>query len=117
MKKVFSNYFVNSLSFFIEDIIRVFDISDVCLCGGSSYACERNYDKKSSIIRYLSNSPFICEIHKAIGACDLELTLFTANFEHFYRIMEDLRDKFPEDITNYDYLYVTQIHKSNHLPE
>lgn len=77
----------------------------------------RNYDKKSNIIRYLSNSPFICEIHKAIGACDLEITLFTTNFEHFYRLMEDLRNRFPDDITSYDYLFVTQVHKSNYLPE
>jgi DNA-binding Lrp family transcriptional regulator len=76
----------------------------------------RNYNKKSNIISYLSNIPFIWEIHKAIGACDLEITLFTTNFEHFYRLMEDLRNRFPEDITNYDYLYVTQVHKSNYLP-
>jgi hypothetical protein len=31
--------------------------------------------------------------------------------------MEEIRSKFPEDITNYDYLYVTKIHKTNFLPE
>ena len=31
--------------------------------------------------------------------------------------MEDLRYKFPEDLTNYDYLFITKIHKSNCLPE
>lgn len=76
----------------------------------------RNYDKKNKIISYLSNIPFIWEIHKAIGGCDLEITLFTLNFEHFHMLMEDIRNKFPEDITNYDYLYVTKIHKSNYLP-
>jgi DNA-binding Lrp family transcriptional regulator len=76
----------------------------------------RNYNKKNYIINYLSNIPFIWEIHKAIGGCDLELTLFTLNFEHFHKLMEDLRNKFPEDITNYDYLYVTKVHKTNYLP-
>jgi len=77
----------------------------------------RNYDKKNHIISYLSNIPFIQEIHKSIGGCDLELSIFTLNFEHFHKIMEDIRNKFPEDITNYDYLYVTKVHKTNFLPE
>jgi Lrp/AsnC family leucine-responsive transcriptional regulator len=77
----------------------------------------RNYEKKNYIIRYLSNIPFIWEIHKAVGGYDLELSVFTLNFEHFHKLMEDIRNKFPEDITNYDYLYVTEIHKTNFLPE
>jgi DNA-binding Lrp family transcriptional regulator len=77
----------------------------------------RNYDKKNSIITYLSNIPFIYEIHKTIGGCDLELNLFTLNFEHFHKLMENLRNTFPEDITNYDYLYVTNVHKENYLPK
>jgi Lrp/AsnC family transcriptional regulator for asnA, asnC and gidA len=77
----------------------------------------RNYDKKKYIIRYLSNIPFIWEVHKAVGGCDLELSVFTLNFEHFHKLMEDIRNKFPDDITNYDYLYVTKIHKTNFLPE
>jgi len=39
----------------------------------------RNYDKKNHIISYLSNIPFIQEIHKSIGGCDLELSVFTLN--------------------------------------
>ena len=77
----------------------------------------RNYDKKKIIIRYLSNIPFVWEIHKAVGGYDLELSVFTLNFEHFHKLMEDLRNKFPDDITSYDYLYVTEIHKINFLPE
>ena len=77
----------------------------------------RNYDKKNYIISYLSNIPFIWDIHKAVGGCDLELSVFTLNFEHFHELMEEIRSKFPEDITNYDYLYVTKIHKTNSLPD
>ena len=77
----------------------------------------RNYDVKSQIIRYLSDIPFIWEIYKAIGGCDIEIALFTLNFEHFYLLMEELRNKFPDDITYYDYLHITNVHKINHLPE
>jgi hypothetical protein len=68
-------------------------------------------------VEYLSNIPFIWEIHKAVGGYDLELSIFTLNFEHFFELMEDLRNKFPDDITNYEYLYVTKIHKINILPD
>jgi DNA-binding Lrp family transcriptional regulator len=77
----------------------------------------RNYEKKNHIIKYLSNIPFINEIHKTIGGYDLELNLFTLNFEHFHKMMEDLRNKFPEDLTNYDYLFISKVHKTNYLPE
>jgi DNA-binding Lrp family transcriptional regulator len=77
----------------------------------------RNYDKKNVIINHLSNIPFIWEIHKAVGGYDLELSVFTLNFEHFHKLMEDIRSNFPDDITSYDYLYVTDIHKTNFLPE
>ena len=77
----------------------------------------RNYEKKNYIISYLSSIPFIWEIHKTVGGYDLELSLFTLNFEHFHELMENIRCKFPEDITNYDYLYVTKVHKTNILPE
>jgi Lrp/AsnC family transcriptional regulator, regulator for asnA, asnC and gidA len=77
----------------------------------------RDYEKKNQIIGYLSDNPFLWEINKAIGGCDLEITLYATNFEHFYRVMEDLRKKFPDDIANYDYLYVIEVFKSNILPE
>jgi Lrp/AsnC family transcriptional regulator for asnA, asnC and gidA len=77
----------------------------------------RDYEKKNQIIGYLSDNPFLWEINKAIGGCDLEITLYATNFEHFYRVMEDLRKKFPDDIANYDYLYVIEVFKSNLLPE
>lgn len=77
----------------------------------------RNYDKKNYIISYLNEIPFIWEIHKAVGGYDLELSIFTFNFEHFHKLMEDLRRKFPDDISSYDYLYVTEVHKTNYLPE
>jgi DNA-binding Lrp family transcriptional regulator len=76
----------------------------------------RNYAQKNQIIAYLSDNPFLWEIHKAVGGYDLEITLYATNFEHFYRVMEDLRKKFPDDIANYDYLYVTEVFKSNLLP-
>jgi Lrp/AsnC family transcriptional regulator for asnA, asnC and gidA len=76
----------------------------------------RNYDRKNQILNYLSDIPFIWELNKTIGGYDLELTIFSLNFEHFYSMMENLRNKYPEDISNYDYLFITGIHTNNYLP-
>jgi DNA-binding Lrp family transcriptional regulator len=77
----------------------------------------RDYMKRNQIIGYLNDNPFLWEINKAIGGCDLEITLYATNFEHFYHVMEDLRKKFSDDIAYYDYLYVNNVFKSNVLPE
>jgi DNA-binding Lrp family transcriptional regulator len=76
-----------------------------------------NYENKNKIVKYLSDNPFIWEIRRTIGNNDIEMILYSTNFEHFYRIMEDLRSTFPNSIANYDYLYVTKTHKMNSLPD
>lgn len=75
------------------------------------------YENKNKIIRYLSNNPFIWEIRRAIGSYDIELIIYSANFEHFHRMMEELRFAFPNDIASYHYLHVTKIHNINCLPQ
>ena len=117
-----STTIINRISRLIKDkIIQRYSISiDTNKLGYKPFNVNlslRNYDKKNFIINHLSSIPFIWEIHKAVGGYDLELSVFTLNFEHFHKLMEDIRNKFPDDITNYDYLYVTKIHKTNFLPE
>ena len=120
--KMTSTTIINRITKLIKDgIIQRYSISiDTIKLGYKPFNVNlslRNYDQKNRIISYLSSIPFIWEIHKEVGGCDLELSVFTLNFEHFHKLMEDIRSKFPEDITSYDYLYVTKIHKANFLPE
>jgi DNA-binding Lrp family transcriptional regulator len=120
--KMTSTTIINRISRLIKDgIIQRYTISiDAVKLGYKPFNVNlslRNYEKKNNILNYLSNIPFIWEIHKAVGGYDLELSVFTLNFEHFHKLMEDIRSRFPEDITNYDYLYVIKIHKTNFLPE
>jgi Lrp/AsnC family transcriptional regulator for asnA, asnC and gidA len=77
----------------------------------------RDYKKKNKIIDHLSLNPFIWEIRKAIGNCDIEVVFFSTNFEHFHQMMKTLRTTFPDDISDYDYLYVTKYHRLNALPQ
>ena len=116
-----STTIINRISRLIkEGIIQRYSISiDTIKLGYKPFNVNlslRNYIQKNKIINYLSNIQFIWEIHKAVGGYDLELSIFTLNFEHFHKLMEDIRNNFPDDITNYDYLYVTKIHKTNFLP-
>jgi Lrp/AsnC family transcriptional regulator for asnA, asnC and gidA len=120
--KMTSTTIINRISRLIKDgIIQRYSISiDTIKLGYKPFNVNlslRNYEQKNKIINYLSNIQFIWEIHKAVGGYDLELSVFTLNFEHFHKLMEDIRNKFPNDITNYDYLYITKIHKTNFLPE
>ncbi|RLF57622.1 MAG: hypothetical protein DRN27_07435 [Thermoplasmata archaeon] len=77
----------------------------------------RDYEQKNKIIAYLSHNPFIWEIRKAIGNCDIEIVFFSTNFEHFHQMMKTLRNTFPDDINDYDYLYVTKYHRLNVIPQ
>jgi len=120
--KVTSTTIINRVSRLIKDgiILRYSILINPSKLGYKPFNVNlslRNYDKKNYIIKYLSEIPFISEIHKTVGGYDLELSIFTLNFEHFYKLMEDIRGKFPDDIKNYDYLYVTKIYKTNFLPE
>lgn len=120
--KMTSTTVINRVSRLINDgiILRYSILIDPNKLGYKPFNVNlslRNYDKKNYIIKYLSEIPFISEVHKTVGGYDLELSVFSLNFEHFYKLMEDIRNKFPEDINNYDYLYVTKIYKSNFLPD
>ena len=120
--KMTSTTIINRVSRLINDaiILRYSILIDPNKLGYKPFNVNlslRNYDKKNYIIKYLSEIPFISEVHKTVGGYDLELSVFTLNFEHFYKLMEDIRNKFPDDINNYDYLYVTKIYKSNFLPD
>jgi len=120
--KMTSTTIINRISQLIKNgIIQRYSITiDTIKLGYKPFNVNlslRNYDRKNLIINYLGSIPFIWEIHKAVGGYDLELSVFTLNFEHFHKLIEDIRNKFPEDITNYDYLYVTKMHKTHYLPD
>ena len=76
----------------------------------------RNYEHRDKIIQRLSHISFIREIYKSIGGPDIELTLFSTNFEHFYSLLEKIRYEYTDDFANHDYLYVEKMYAKNYLP-
>ena len=57
------------------------------------------------------------EINKTIGGYDLEILLFSTNFEHFLSMVSEIREKFSKDIMDHDFLFMKKIHKYYSLPK
>jgi DNA-binding Lrp family transcriptional regulator len=69
-----------------------------------------DYKKIDHIIQYLSSNSYIEEIYKVIGEYHLEIMLHTNTLEHFHAIMEDIRDKYANDLKDYDYCIINKIY-------
>lgn len=75
------------------------------------------YGERSKIINYLKRNPYIVCIMTSFGYSHLELELNVENMIHFYHIMQDLIDKFPDVIQNYRYFIILENHKLCWMPE
>jgi Lrp/AsnC family transcriptional regulator, leucine-responsive regulatory protein len=69
-----------------------------------------DYKKIDHIIQYLSSNSYIEEIYKVIGEYHLEIMLHTNTLEHFHAIMEDIRNKYANDLKDYDYCIINKIY-------
>jgi DNA-binding Lrp family transcriptional regulator len=75
------------------------------------------HDERSKIIDYLKRNPYIVCIMTSLGYSNLEIELNVENMIHFYNIMQDLIDKFPDGIQNYQYFSILEQHKLCWMPE
>jgi DNA-binding Lrp family transcriptional regulator len=69
-----------------------------------------DYKKIDHIIQYLISNSYIEEIYKVIGEYHLEIMLHTNTLEHFHAIMEDIRNKYANDLKDYDYCIINKIY-------
>ena len=65
------------------------------------------------IIKFLSSISSIGEIYCSLGNWNIELVLLTTNFEHFILLMEQMKNKYIQDIIDYDYVFLEHIHKTH----
>jgi Lrp/AsnC family transcriptional regulator for asnA, asnC and gidA len=75
-----------------------------------------NYKNKNKIIEYIKNNPYLICIMNSIGFSDIELEFNVKNMKELYTIMEDLIDKFPNSIRNYQFLNILKCFKLCWLP-
>lgn len=73
-----------------------------------SLRAKANY---SSIIKYVESIPNFFAIDKSLGFVDLELEFYLKDSNHLKKIMEDIEQKYPNDIKYYSYFKVLEIKK------
>lgn len=68
-----------------------------------------DYKKIDPIVQYLSTNSYIEEIYKVIGEYHLEVILHTNTLEHFHAIMQDIRNRYSNDLKDYDYCIINKV--------
>jgi len=76
----------------------------------------KDYSKIDAITNYLKQNPHLFYITKTAGHADLEPTFRVQGLNQMHEIMDDLNRRFPGTIKNYNYFYVTEMHKLDYMP-
>ncbi|GAF92822.1 unnamed protein product, partial [marine sediment metagenome] len=63
------------------------------------------------------SNPHLVRIDRSVGISDLELELHVKSLRQFHEIMDDVCNKFHDAIKNYKYVYASEVHKMNYMPE
>jgi len=103
------------------DVIQAFRVSiDYSKLGYQFFKVNinlNNYNDRGRMISYMKYNPHLVMIDKSIGYFDLELDLWVKNLDQFHEIMNDLSNKFPTSIINYNYVHDPILHKMLYIPE
>lgn len=81
------------------------------------YIYLNDYKKKSKIIEYVEHFPNLLRIDFTTGESDLELEFHLQNYELIDKIVNSIKNEFPEIIKNYRYSCCKKIYKNKYLPE
>ena len=76
----------------------------------------KDYSKINEITDYLIANPHLFYITRTAGHADLEPTLRVQGICQLHEILNDLTETFPGAIKNYQYFYITKMHKLNYMP-
>jgi Lrp/AsnC family transcriptional regulator for asnA, asnC and gidA len=71
----------------------------------------KEYSTIHQIIKYIEKDPHLWGIDSTLGYVDLELELTLKNINQLYEIIEDISNKFPNSIRNYNYFRLIEAHK------
>lgn len=77
-------------------------------CKSFIYLKNLTSQKEEAIIRYCLHHPRVTAVTYAIGAWDLELEMEVKNFDEFYKVMNQIRDKFKGNIKNYEAVVINK---------
>jgi DNA-binding Lrp family transcriptional regulator len=71
----------------------------------------QDYSKKSEIMNYIIKNPNLVLISDSAGISDLELEFHLKDIIILKEIINDIQQKFPDDIKNYSFFRVSRQHK------
>jgi Lrp/AsnC family leucine-responsive transcriptional regulator len=74
-------------------------------------------DKEKQIITFLKYHKTVVSVTKTIGYCELEFRAIVKDIQEFYSLIEDLRNKFPDLIKEYESIVYYKFHEAlNYFP-
>jgi DNA-binding Lrp family transcriptional regulator len=77
----------------------------------------KKFENIEKIFSYFKLQPNIIYFVKYLGNYDIGIDLEVKNSEDLRKILQDIKDKFSEDIESYSSILVYQEHKLSYLPE
>lgn len=75
------------------------------------------YIVRNKIIQYVKQNPHLVFVDTYAGDADLDLQFYLENIEHFYELMQNISEKFPEAIRFYNYYSIIKYHKFLYFPD
>lgn len=74
-------------------------------------------EKKKNIFDYIHSHPRTIHTTELVGGDDLETEFQVKSNEEFYSYLEEFREKFGDNIKDYEFMQYTKEHKFTYLPE
>jgi Lrp/AsnC family transcriptional regulator, leucine-responsive regulatory protein len=81
------------------------------------YLKLRDYNIRSKIINYIKFNQYLLNIDTNSGESDIELEFVVVSNNQIHEIVNDLIDKFPNEIKNYDLVSNIKLYKYVYFPE
>lgn len=76
-----------------------------------------NQEKKKKIFSYLHQHSNTVHTTELVGGADIETEFQVKNNEEFYTYIEEIKEKFSENIRDYQFMQYTKEYKFTYLPE
>lgn len=75
------------------------------------------YTSRNKIIQYVKQNPHLVFVDTYAGDADLDLQFYLENIDYFYKLMQNISEKFPDTIRFYNYYSIIKYHKFLYFPD
>jgi len=75
------------------------------------------FTREDEMRRYLRSQPEVAYMERTVATSDMEFDLEIEGFARFMTLMERLRERFPEEIRDYEYYSLVRNYKISYMPQ